>query len=230
MFQTSDSLKKFALIVAGGKGLRMGSQIPKQFLELGKKPVLMRSIEAFTSFDPSIEIILVLPEDQIQYWNELCKKYSFNTEVTLVNGGENRIESVRNGLSKIKGEGIVFIHDGVRPLVSQQTIQNCNEGALKNGSAIPVIKLTDSIRQLTDGKNVSVDREKYRLIQTPQTFEVKLIKEAFVHAKGSHFTDDASIFEAAGQTVTLVEGNIENIKITRSIDLKIANMLFTENT
>lgn len=229
-FKTSDTLKKFALIVAGGKGSRMGSKIPKQFLELNGKPVLMRTIEAFLKFDSSFQIILVLPTDQLRLWKKLCQEYSFNPKIKLANGGLNRVESVRNGLSQIKDDGVVFIHDGVRPLVSQQTIQNCLDGVRKHGCAIPVIPLTDSIRQLTDQKNVAVNRDNYRLVQTPQTFEVKLIKNAFRHAKNADFTDDASIFEAVGHTIKLVEGNSENIKITHASDLTIARLFSEKNS
>ncbi len=225
-FKTSNTLKKFAIIVAGGKGSRMGSKVAKQFLELKGKPVLMRTIEAFLKYDPSIQIKLVLPADQFQLWDKLCNEYYFDVKVELINGGSNRVESVSNGLSAINDDGIVFIHDGVRPLVSQQTIKNCFDAAHEHGCAIPVIPLTDSIRQLTEQGNCTVNREEYRLVQTPQTFEVRLIKDAFGKVKGSHYTDDASIFEAAGHAIRLVEGNSENIKITRSLDLTIANLLY----
>ena len=226
MFQTSDIVKKFALIVAGGKGLRMGSEIPKQFLELAGKPVLMRTIENFIEFDSSTELILVLPESQFGYWKELCINYSFNQNVKLVAGGDNRVESVSNGISAITEDGIVFIHDGVRPLVSHQTINNCLKVAMETGCAIPVIHLTDSIREVNDNVNKALNREQFRLVQTPQTFKVNLIKDAFRIAKNSQFTDDASIFEAAGNSIQLVDGNPENIKITRSIDMDIAKLLY----
>ncbi len=215
-------MKKFVIIVAGGKGSRMQSETPKQFLEICGKPVIMHTIEAFLKFDPAIEIIVVLPSSQFSYWKKMCADKNFRHEHKLTAGGNTRVDSVKNGLDQINEEGIVFIHDGVRPLVSQQTIKNCYEGTKTNGSAIPVIELTDSIRELTDQSSQAVDRTLFRLVQTPQTFKVSLIKEAFKKIDDNHYTDDASIFESAGFQINLVEGNKENLKITVPTDLKVA--------
>lgn len=213
------------MIVAGGKGTRMGGEIPKQFLELAGKPILMHSIGKFHAFDPTMKIILVLPATQIADWEQLCTLYEFQISHEIAAGGATRFESVQNGLSIIENEGIVFIHDGVRPLVSRQTILNCERVTEASGCAIPVIPLTDSIRQLTGHANFAVDRTQYRLIQTPQTFQVSLIKEAFRQAQTNDFSDDATVFEAAGYPIKLVDGNAENIKITTQTDLKIAEIL-----
>ncbi|MGQ8338912.1 2-C-methyl-D-erythritol 4-phosphate cytidylyltransferase [Sunxiuqinia sp. A32] len=217
-------MKKFAIIVAGGKGARMGDSTPKQFLLLSGRPILMHTINRFFTFDPEIEIILVLPEGQLSEWELLCKNHNFNIPHKITKGGTTRFISVNNGLSLIEEEGIVFIHDGVRPLVSNQTILNCMDGAQKYNCAIPVIQLTDSIRQFTDVSNMAVDRSQYRLVQTPQTFNIRLLKEAFQKIDGTNFTDDASVFEAAGHKITLIDGNPENIKITTPSDLKIAEI------
>lgn len=215
-------LKKFALIVAGGSGTRMESAIPKQFLEIEGKPVLMYTFEAFLRFDPNIEFVLVLPEVQVDYWEQLCQKHNFTIQYKLAFGGLNRFCSVKNGLSQIAGEGIVFIHDGVRPLVAKQTIENCFIKAQKTGNALPVIPPSESVRYSDKQGNKAVDRHKYYLVQTPQTFRVKLIKEAYKQASHENFTDDASVLESAGHKINLVNGNHENIKITWPQDLIIA--------
>ncbi len=215
-------MKKFVIIVAGGSGSRMGTEIPKQFLELCGKPVLMHTIQVFHDFDPESKIILVLPEDQQQFWKGLCLKHSFSLTHQIVSGGKTRFHSVLNGLSQIEDEGIVFIHDGVRPLVSRETLDRCLETAQKIGNAIPVLPVTESLRKLAGDLNISVDRSQYFSVQTPQTFRSKQILEAFQQDFDPAFTDDASVAEKAGFSIQMVEGNRENIKITTPIDLIVA--------
>ncbi len=216
----------YALIVAGGSGSRMGAKIPKQFLELSGKPVLMRTIERFWSFDASIKIITVLPEDQMEYWEELQKKYSFSISCTNVKGGPERFFSVKNGLEKIENNSLVAIHDGVRPLVSTATIKRCFDTARKFGNAVPVISPADSVRMITEQGNMPVNRQYLRIIQTPQVFDSKLIKKAYLQAYSPEFTDDASLLEKTGEVIHLVEGNRENLKITNPGDLAVAEALF----
>lgn len=215
-------MKKFALIVAGGSGSRMETSVPKQFLEIEGKPVLMYTFEAFSKFDSDIEFILVLPEQQVGYWESLCTKHSFRTNYKLAFGGGNRFQSVKNGLDLINEEGLVFIHDGVRPLVSEQTLQNCYQTALTKGNALPVVPPSESVRYSGENKNRAVDRSKYFLVQTPQTFETKQIKHAYKLATHQNFTDDASVLENSGFSINLVDGNRENIKITWPQDLIVA--------
>ena len=218
-------MKKFALLVAGGSGNRMNNSVPKQFLEIGGRPVLMYTFDAFFNYDPNIEFILVLPEEQNSLWNQLCKKHHFKIEYQIAFGGETRFYSVKNGLDKIIGDGIVFIHDGVRPLVSEKTIQNCLEMAVEKGNALPVISMSESVRMVEGLHNKAVDRSKYFLVQTPQTFQTGLIKVAYRQAKSSLFTDDATVLENMGETINMVEGNRENIKITYPEDLIFADAL-----
>lgn len=215
-------LKKFALIVAGGSGNRMGASVPKQFLEIEGKPVLLYTFEAFLRFDPDIEFVLVLPETQLEHWKKLCKKHAFNTPYKLAFGGENRFQSVKNGLAEINDDGIVFIHDGVRPLVTRETIDHCFTTAKKWGNALPVVPPAESIRYADENGNKAVDRSKYFLVQTPQTFDVQTIKKAYQEAQHENFTDDASVLENTGHKIQLVSGNRENIKITWPQDLIIA--------
>jgi len=216
-------MEKFALIVAGGSGTRMKGKLPKQFLELNGKPVLMHTFEAFLRYDSEINFVLVLPEVQLLNWKKLCVKYDFNITHSVVSGGETRFQSVKNGLSEIKEDGIVFIHDGVRPLVSVQTIKNCFKTASEKGNALPVISPAESVREVTNGNNKAVDRSRYFLVQTPQTFKVSVIKKAYGQPYQEKFTDDASVLENTGVKIHLVEGNRENIKITYPEDLLIAS-------
>lgn len=218
-------MEKFALIVAGGEGSRMNAEKPKQFIELAGKPILMHTLLAFKNYDENVKIVLVLPENLIGTWRNLCKKHHFHEDVKIAHGGENRFQSVKNGLEKISGEGIVFIHDAVRPFVSKSTLNNCFNTALKNGNALPVIPLSESLRYSEGAKNKALDRSKYYLVQTPQTFHIQSIKNAFKTAGSENFTDDASVFEHAGNKIFLVKGNRENIKITYPIDLKIATAI-----
>ncbi|MFV0266488.1 MAG: 2-C-methyl-D-erythritol 4-phosphate cytidylyltransferase [Draconibacterium sp.] len=219
--------KKFALIVAGGSGSRMNNQVPKQFLELVGKPVLMHTFESFYTFDPNISFVLVLPQSEFSRWKELCEKHRFTIPYQLAAGGSNRFESVKNGLLIIREEGVVFIHDGVRPLVSGQTIQNCFNTAQEKGNALPVVPVSESVRYVDGSHNSSLDRSKYYLVQTPQTFRVSLIKKAYEQAYSELFTDDASVLENTGQAINTVEGNRTNIKITYPEDIRIASFLLS---
>lgn len=218
-------MNKHVIIVAGGKGLRMGGDIPKQFLPVGGKPVLMRTIEAFYSFDPSIHIILVLPVSQQAYWKELCETYRFTLSHEIADGGETRFHSVKNGLARISGDGLVGVHDGVRPFVSPEVIATCYAEAAIYRAVIPVIDVVETVRHLTGERSETVPRNQYKLVQTPQVFEVCLLKTAYNQAYTDAFTDDASVVEATGQEVYLVPGNRENIKLTTPFDLKIAEVL-----
>ena len=238
----------YVIIVAGGKGLRMGSDIPKQFLPIGGKPVLMRTLERFREYDADLQIILVLPEAQQDYWHQLCEEYHFDVAYTLANGGQTRFHSVQNGLAKVPNdaEGVVGVHDGVRPFPSIEVIRNCYETARTAKAVIPVIPVVETVRQIfsngqtrtdTDKKESlspegrcqkesrTVPRDEYRLVQTPQTFDIQLLKAANRQPYNDGFTDDASVVESYGHQITLVEGNRENIKITTPYDLKIAEVL-----
>jgi len=217
----------YVIIVAGGKGLRMGSDIPKQFLPIGGKPVLMRTLERFRAYDDALQIILVLPEAQQAYWRELCGQYHFDVEYQLANGGQTRFHSVQNGLALVpdEAEGVVGVHDGVRPFPSIEVIRNCYDTARTKKAVIPVIPVVETVRHLEGDKSVTVPRGDYRLVQTPQTFDIQLLKAANRQPYNDGFTDDASVVESYGFEITLVEGNRENIKITTPYDLKIAEVL-----
>ncbi|MDD3319904.1 MAG: 2-C-methyl-D-erythritol 4-phosphate cytidylyltransferase [Paludibacter sp.] len=219
---------KTAIIVAGGKGERMQSEIPKQFIEIQGKPILMHTLEAFYKYDVHLQILLVLPASQIEFWNQLCKKHAFGIEHKIVEGGKYRFNSVKNGLDSVEVPSIIAVHDGVRPLVNNETIARCFTAAETYGAAIPVVDLVDSIRQIDGEESRSVDRTAYKLVQTPQVFRSDILKKAYEQEFSILFTDDASVVEAAGTKVCLVEGNRENIKITTEIDLKMAeNTIFT---
>ena len=258
----------YIIIVAGGKGLRMGSDIPKQFLAVGGKPVLMRTLERFREYSPTLKIILVLPKAQQDYWRQLCADYHFNVEYQLADGGETRFHSVQHGLALIpdEAEGVVGVHDGVRPFPSIDVIRRCYDTAREKKAVIPVIPVVETIRHIiaadnsgqtrTDGistcndnvrnnslssavencseksavvrckkESVTVPRDEYRLVQTPQCFDIQLLKAANGQPYNDGFTDDASVVEAFGFAITLVDGNRENIKITTPYDLKIAEVL-----
>ena len=218
----------YVIIVAGGKGLRMGSDIPKQFLPIGGKPVLMRTLERFREYSPALQIILVLPKAQQEYWKELCEKHNFTVAYQLADGGETRFHSVQHGLALIpdNAEGVVGVHDGVRPFPSIEVIRNCYETARTAKAVIPVIPVVETVRHLDNAPSShTVPRGDYRLVQTPQTFDIQLLKAANRQSYNDGFTDDASVVEAFGFDVTLVEGNRENIKITTPYDLKIAEVL-----
>ena len=214
----------YVIIVAGGKGLRMGSDVPKQFLPIGGKPVLMRTLERFREYSPTLQIILVLPKAQQDYWKGLCQKHNFTVVYQLADGGETRFHSVQHGLALIPddAEGVVGVHDGVRPFPSIDVIRDCYETAHKKKAVIPVIPVVETLRHVTEGTKPRGD---YRLVQTPQCFDIQLLKAANRRPYNDGFTDDASVVEAFGFDVTLVEGNRENIKITTPYDLKIAEVL-----
>jgi 2-C-methyl-D-erythritol 4-phosphate cytidylyltransferase len=213
------------IIVAGGSGQRMGTAIPKQFLHISGKPVLMHTIERFYAAIPHVNIVLVLPQDHHSTWNSLVIEHLFSIPFTLTTGGETRFHSVKNGL-KLISSGFVGVHDGVRPLVSEETIQKCYKGASEKGNAVPVIDVSDSLRQYQqDGSSISVDRANYCIVQTPQVFDVEQMKLAFEQDYVSSFTDCASVMEKAGHKINLVEGNSENIKITKPSDFILAETL-----
>ena len=217
----------YVIIVAGGKGLRMGSDIPKQFLPIGGKPVLMRTLERFRAYSADLQIILVLPEAQQDYWRLLCEEYHFDVEYQLANGGQTRFHSVQNGLALVPddAEGVVGVHDGVRPFPSIEVIKNCYETARTAKAVIPVIPVVETVRHLEKEGSVTVPRDEYKLVQTPQTFDIQLLKAANRQPYNDGFTDDASVVESYDHEITLVEGNRENIKITTPYDLKIAEVL-----
>jgi 2-C-methyl-D-erythritol 4-phosphate cytidylyltransferase len=217
----------YIIVVAGGKGLRMGSDIPKQFLPIGGKPVLMRTLERFREYSEDLQIILVLPEAQQEYWQELCKKYDFKVEYLLANGGQTRFHSVQNGLALVpdNAEGVVGIHDGVRPFPSIGVIRNCYETARIAKAVIPVIPVVETVRHLNNDDSMTVPRNEYRLVQTPQTFDIQLLKAANHQPYNDGFTDDASVVESYGHKITLVEGNRENIKITTPYDITVAEAI-----
>lgn len=218
-------MKKHVIIVAGGKGLRMGGDIPKQFLPIGGKPVLMRTLEAFYEYDPFIHIVLVLPVSQQAYWKELCRTYGFELSHDIADGGETRFHSVMNGLALVKGEGVVGVHDGVRPFVAQEVIARCYEEAVTKKAVIPVIGVVETVRRLVGEESETVPRDQYKLVQTPQVFDVVLLRKAYEQPYTDMFTDDASVVEALGEKVWLVEGNRENVKLTTPFDLKLAEIL-----
>ncbi len=220
-----DHMERYVIIVAGGKGLRMGSEVPKQFLEVAGRPVLMRTLDRFLQFDPQVRIVLVLPEDQIPFWEALCQKHDFHVPHKVVPGGASRFESVRCGLSIVPDGCLVAVHDGVRPFVSLEVIARCFDKALEAGSAVPVIPVQESVRRVEGSLSRHMDRTFLRLVQTPQVFDATLLKEAYKRPYEETFTDDASVFEAAGREIQLVEGNRENIKLTTPFDLKLSECL-----
>lgn len=217
-------MKRYAIIVAGGKGLRMGGDVPKQFRLIGGKPVLMHTLAAFKRFDAYMTLILVLPEEQIAGWQDLCHQHGCDILHTVVPGGETRFHSVKNGLSVIpdEAEAVVGVHDGVRPFVSQEVLQRCYDLAEEKGAVIPVIPVVETVRKLTGNGSETVPRNDYRLVQTPQVFEGSLLKRAYKQTYIDAFTDDASVVEAMGCRVWLTEGNRENIKLTTPADMLIA--------
>ncbi len=216
---------EYAVIVAGGKGLRMGGGLPKQFLPIGGKPVLMRTIEAFYAYNPEIRIILVLPYSQQSYWAELCRKHHFSLPHHIANGGETRFHSVKNGLALVTTPGLVGVHDGVRPFVAREVIARCYSLAAEKQAVIPVTDVVETVRHLAGEGSETVSRDEYKLVQTPQVFDADLLKRAYEQPYTPRFTDDASVVEALGKPVFLTDGNRENIKITTPFDLKIATAL-----
>ncbi len=203
----------------------MKSDVPKQFLLLAGEPVLAHSIRIFHMFDPQMKLIVVLPECHISFWEQLCQKHSFIIAHTIVMGGKTRFGSVKNALEQVSGKGLVAIHDGVRPLVAIETIRRAFKEADKNGNAIPVIRMQDSIRESGPDGSREISRENLRIVQTPQVFRTELIKKAYGSAPHENFTDDATVLETLGKKIHLVEGNPENIKITNPFDLRCAEAI-----
>jgi 2-C-methyl-D-erythritol 4-phosphate cytidylyltransferase len=217
-------MKRSTIIVAGGSGKRMGASVPKQFLLLKGMPVLCRTIEAFYQADPDMQLIVVLPEDQLDSWRMLCIGHGFTLEHSVVCGGEERFHSVREGLKEVKHEGLVVVHDGVRPLVSVELIARCLAAAEAHGAAIPVVPVSSSVREVIGGGSRAVDRARLRLVQTPQCFRVPLLRKAFERPYDPAFTDEATLVERTGTTVHLVEGEERNIKLTTPLDLRVAEV------
>jgi 2-C-methyl-D-erythritol 4-phosphate cytidylyltransferase len=220
-------MQEYVIIVAGGSGSRMKSDIPKQFLKVNGLPVLMHTINAFCSYSASIKIILVLPAVQFDYWKLLCQQHAFSTPYLLVAGGETRFHSVKNGLTSIvhNEEALVAVHDGVRPVISKEIILDSFQKAARFGTAVVSVPLKDSIRIVANSeKNTAMDRSAFRLIQTPQTFRIDWMRKAFNHPYSSLFTDCASVLESEGYPIHLTEGSYENIKITTPEDLRWAEI------
>jgi len=214
-------MQEYAIIVAGGTGSRMKSDIPKQFIDVNGLPILMHTIRAFRRYSGKLSIILVLPQNQFEFWNNLCTRYAFNENYQLIAGGETRFHSVKNGLKVINhGPSLVAVHDGVRPVISDEIIAASFKTAAEYGTAVTAVALKDSIRSVnTNGGNAALDRSSFRLIQTPQTFKLDWMIKAFDQPYQDHFTDCASVLEAAGYPIHLIEGSYTNIKITSPEDL-----------
>ncbi len=225
MKQEIKTFKKYVIIVAGGSGIRMNRAVPKQFIELQGIPMLMHTIRKFARAIPEINIVLVLSLPYRKQWETLCKKHNFVIPHQLADGGETRFHSVKNGLAIVPEDCLVGIHDAARPLVNKQTIMNTFNAAQQKGNASPAISLNESIREVVKGNNKAVDRNNYFIIQTPQCFQSGLIKKAFLQEYNPVFTDDASVLEAMGEKINLIEGNRENIKITTPQDLIIAEAI-----
>ena len=224
-------MKTYAIIVAGGSGSRMHSAVPKQFLLLNGLPVLMHTINTFHNCQAQPQIIVVLPADSHDYWNELCKTHQFNIVHELISGGETRFHSVKNGLSLINDEhSIVAVHDAVRPLINKEVIDESYECAAQYGNAIVAIKSRDSVRQIKDNRSISLVRDEIYLIQTPQTFQVEQLKFAYQQPYRANFTDDASVVEQTGVNINLISGSYQNIKITFPEDIAIAEFLLKNNS
>lgn len=222
-------MNRYTIIVAGGSGSRFGATIPKQFVALAGKPLLMHTIKAFHNYDNAMKIIVALPAEHMSLWQDLCLQHSFEIKHLAIEGGSNRFESVRNALETIKdSKGLVAIHDGARPLVTKELIQKGFETAEMCGTAIPAVPVTDSIRQLDRQGSHTVNRESFVAVQTPQIFNLEILQKAYTADYSPMFTDDASVVEFNGQSVTLYDGSSENIKITRPIDLKIAETILID--
>lgn len=227
-------MRRYVIIVAGGKGLRMGGDLPKQFIPMEGKPLLMHTLEAFHRWDASARIVLVLPIDHQAYWQMLCREIGCKVPHTVVNGGAARFYSVKNGLDWViadakaaSEEALVAVHDGVRPFVTPEMIERCFTAAAERRAAIPVVSMVDSLRERNDeGGSRPVDRSRFVAVQTPQVFALPLLAQAYEQPFNNLFTDDASVVEAMGQPVAEVEGLRENIKITTPFDLTVAEALF----
>ena len=221
-------MERSAIIVAGGSGKRMGAAVPKQFLLLGGKPLLCRTIEAFHRFDPAMKLVVVLPEEQIAAWEALCAEHGFHAPHATVPGGKERFHSVREGLKLVQQDGAVAVHDGARPLVGGELIARCFTAAEHHGAAIPVVPVSSSVRMVKDGASRAVDRSELRIVQTPQCFRVPLLRKAFEMPYDAAFTDEATLVERTGAAVHLVQGEERNIKVTTPLDLRVAEALLGE--
>ncbi|MBC5994934.1 2-C-methyl-D-erythritol 4-phosphate cytidylyltransferase [Pontibacter cellulosilyticus] len=222
-------LPEYAIIVAGGTGARMQHDLPKQFIEVAGKPILMHTIERFYKYNPAIRLIVVLPQEQLTTWRELCRKHNFKLFHMTVAGGTTRFGSVKNGLGAVMGDGLIAVHDGVRPFVEVETIQAAYVAATKYGSAVVAVSPKDSIRELTEEGSRAVPRTKYKLVQTPQVFQASILRKAYEQPEQEYFTDDASVVESIGESITLVEGSYRNIKITTPEDLILAESFASGN-
>ena len=221
-------MKREVIIVAGGSGKRMGSEVPKQFILLAGKPILMHTMLRFWEFDNRIKQIVALPSDQIEHWQTLCKEYNFEVPHQIVKGGKERFFSVKNAVDIIDTNALVAIHDGVRPFVSDKTIHHCFLAAEMYGVAIPTLPIKESLRIIDGTKSMAVNRSNYCNVQTPQVFKGEFLKEGYEQQYNISFTDDASVVEQLGYSPYLIEGNIENIKITTPLDLKLATIILEE--
>ena len=221
-------MKKTAIIVAGGAGQRMGAALPKQFLAIEGKAILLHSVSQFVAAFYDINFVILLPADYIQEGQNLIASSGFTQQVQIVAGGDTRFQSVKNGLAQVDTDAIVFVHDAVRCLLTPALIQSCYNQALEKGSAIPAVRSTDTIRIVEGAKHHLVDRENVMMVQTPQTFKAALLIKAFEQAYQPAFTDEANVLEASGTEVFLIEGEYENIKITRPLDLAIANYILAK--
>ena len=223
--------QRYVIIVAGGSGSRMGASLPKQFISLQGQPILMHTLAAWHQADPAIQIILVLPADQISFWTSLCEQHAFEVPHQVTAGGASRFQSTRCGLALIPSDGLVAVHDGVRPFVTAAVIEACYTTASQHGAGVAAVPLKDSIRYVqADGSNQALDRAAHRAIQTPQTFQTKALKKAFATEESPHFTDDASVYEHAGGQIHLVEGSYENIKLTTPEDLLLAEAILQKQS
>ncbi len=218
-------MEKYVLIIAGGLGKRMNSSIPKQFIPIAGKPVLMHTIAKFKNYDPKINILVIIPRVHIRLWKDLCQEFGFAIEHQIISGGKERFYSVKNGLKQVPKDSLVLIHDGVRPLVSNETIERVVSTSIEKGNAIPFMDITQSVRKLSKGKSKAINRKDLKVIQTPQGFHSDLIKDVYAKRYRKSFTDDASVLEASGYEINLVKGNNKNMKITSSIDIHIVECL-----
>lgn len=218
-------MEKYVIIVAGGSGKRMGGEVPKQFLLVAGKPILMHTVEAFTRTSSDFKFILVLPEEHFSTWNALCNEYNFSVPMQMVAGGAERFFSVKNALAHVPNDALVAVHDGVRPFASKETILEAFAVAAEKGSAVPVIDEVDSLRRVRADESQAVNRSEYKRVQTPQVFQSTILKNAYNQEYSSLFTDDASVVESIGHAITLTTGNVENIKITTPHELLLAEAL-----
>ena len=232
LYDVSDErcMKKTVIIVAAGQGLRMGSDLPKQFIPIQGKPVLMHTVDVFYQWDAHIDLIVVLPEDHVAYWQMLCKELGYKTPHRVIFGGETRFHSVKNALHEVSGDGLIAVHDGVRPFVTPEVITACFSAAGQYGAAIPVVPVIESIREINGDESRPFDRNRLRIVQTPQVFRAEVIQKAYSRKYEDRFTDDASVVEASGTPIRLIVGTPENIKLTTSTDLQYATLRMSTRT